>query len=423
MTLEGPVVSATINRLADEVVMLAAQGIVVGLSVTIESPIINLLATSTALSRDRASYLLLRKFTIHWMILLTGVTVLLAFTPLFDLVVVRLMSVPQEVAVWVKSGLRIMTFWSAAIAWRRFLQGIMIRYGQTRKVAWGTLVRLLSSGGTVVFLAFLSNWPGVIIGATALMIGVVAEALYATVAVRPILQKELAPGTPPAEGLALTYRELTRFHLPLAGTSFLILLVQPLVAFGLARSPRPTISLAAWPLIFQFMLLARAGAFALPEVVIALNENKLTFRPIRRFSLTLMVANTFVVVLIVLTPLIDVYLFIIQDASPAVGLLARSGLVMFIPLPALAVLISWLRGLLINKRNTRSITAGMVANLLVTAVVLFVGIQQQRSGIIVAAIALVVAAMVELLYLWWRAGDVFELRLSILDLRNRVAPG
>jgi progressive ankylosis protein len=81
MTAEGPIISAAINRLPNQVIMLAAQGIVISLSVTIESPIINLLATSTALVKDRASYLLVRRFTIHWMIGLTLVTVLVAFTP------------------------------------------------------------------------------------------------------------------------------------------------------------------------------------------------------------------------------------------------------------------------------------------------------------------------------------------------------
>ena len=56
MTAEGPTVSAAINRLPDEIIMLAAQGIVVSLAVTIESPIINLLSTATALVRDRDSY-------------------------------------------------------------------------------------------------------------------------------------------------------------------------------------------------------------------------------------------------------------------------------------------------------------------------------------------------------------------------------
>src|SRR5690554_5974944 len=105
MTAEGPTVSAAINRLPDEIIMLAAQGIVVSLAVTIESPIINLLSTATALVRDRDSYLLVRKFTIHWALGLTVLAAAIAFTPLFDLVVRRWMGTPPEIAHWVKPGM------------------------------------------------------------------------------------------------------------------------------------------------------------------------------------------------------------------------------------------------------------------------------------------------------------------------------
>ena len=185
MTAEGPIVSAAINRLPNEVIMLAAQGIVVSLSVTIESPIINMLATATALVRDRQSYEMMRRFTVHWMIGLTAVSIAVAFTPLFDLIVVRLLSTPDAVAVWVRPGMQIMTLWSAAIAWRRFLQGVMIHFNQTRLVAWGTAVRLVTSGGVVIGLSLWGAWAGVINGTLALMAGVTAEAIYATLAIRP----------------------------------------------------------------------------------------------------------------------------------------------------------------------------------------------------------------------------------------------
>ncbi|MBP7590772.1 MAG: hypothetical protein KBA85_04140, partial [Chloroflexi bacterium] len=186
MTAEGPIISASINRLPNEVIMLAAFGIVNSLSVTIESPIINLLATSTALVKDRPSYLLVRRFTIQWALALTAVAAIVAFTPVFDWIVTGLLDTPPEVAQWVRPGMQIMTLWSAAIAWRRFLQGVMIHFGETRKVAWGTAVRLLASGGTAVSLTLFSGWPGVIIAGTSLMAGVTAEALYATLAVRPL---------------------------------------------------------------------------------------------------------------------------------------------------------------------------------------------------------------------------------------------
>ena len=396
--------------------MLAAQGIVVSLSVTIESPIINLLATSTALVKDRASYLLVRRFTVHWMILLTAVTVLIAFTPAFDLVVVRWLGTPEPVAVWVRPGMQIMTLWSAAIAWRRFLQGVLIHFNQPRKMAWGTAVRLLTSGGTVIGLAIWTNWPGVVNGTTGLMAGVVAEAIYATLAVRPLLQNELSENATPSEEM-LTYADLFWFHLPLAGTAVMVLLVQPLITFSLARLDRPTQSLAAWPVIFQIMLMARAAALALPEAVIALTKSPTSFRPIRRFSLTLAAVVAIGVTLFTLTPLARLYLFGVQDMTAEVGALAQDSLLYFLPFPALTVIGMWLRGVLINGRKTAAVNVAMVVNMVVTVAVLAVGLFNQWAGLPTAAVALTLAVFAEILYLSWRT------RSLMLTLSNREEHG
>lgn len=414
MSAEGPIISAAINRLPDEVLMLAAYGLVLSLSITIESPIMNLLATATALAKDRRAFLLIRKFTLHWLILLTAITFLLSYTSLFDVVVIGWMGAPIKVAEWVRPGMRIMLLWSAAIGWRRFIQGVLIRFNQTRKVAWGTVVRLLASGGTMIGLAVWSGWPGVVIGAVALMAGVIVEAVYATVVVQPILKNELGPNSLPAPGKPLTYHDLVWFHLPLAGTSLLLLLVQPMVSLSLARLDNPTLSLAAWPLVFQVSLIARAGANALPEVVIALTKGQETLKPLRQFALSLIAVTTGLTALFIYTPLINLYLFQVQDAAAAIGEMARSGLY-FIPLlPAFATLISWLRGLLINTRATRIVTVSMATNLLVTAAILFIGVQGRFPGILTAVIALNGAALMEFLILQWAA------RRSLREIGQRV---
>jgi hypothetical protein len=421
MTAEGPVISAAINRLPDEVIMLAAMGIVTSLSVTIESPIINLLATSTANVKDRASYLLVRRFTIHWAAAVTVIAALVAFTPLFDLIVLNALDVPPEIARWVRPGMQIMLFWSAAIAWRRFLQGIMINYNATRQVAWGTVVRLVASGGVVATLALWGRWPGVIIGSLSLMAGVIAEALYATIAARPILRREFSAdsplvanrpvGLPPT--IPLTYRELTLFHLPLAGTSLLILLAQPLVTSSLARLDNPIASLAAWPVVFQIMLLARAAAMALPEVIIALSNRPATFIPLRRFSFNLAAVVTLLTALLLFSPLASFYVFAIQDMTPEIGALALSSLGLFLFFPGLATIISWLRGLLINGRSTKTINAGMAINLATTAFILLLGINRHWPGLQTAAIALNLAAAAEILYLGLRTQHILPIHVPL----------
>lgn len=421
MSAEGPTISAAINRLPNEIVMLAAQGIVISLAVTIESPIINLLSTSTALVRDRASYLLVRKFTIHWAVVLTAISFLIAFTPVFDLVVVSWLDAPAEVARWVRPGLQIMPLWSAAIAWRRFLQGVLIRFNHTKQVAWGTGVRLISSGGTVIGLAMWSSFPGVVSGALALMAGVISEALVATIAVRPLLKNELSVDRPPSRGKVLTYRALFWFHLPLAGTSVMTLLAQPLVNFSLARLSHPTESLAAWPVLFQMMLMARAAAFALPEVVIALSDEPENFQPIRRFTAYLTAAVTASSLLFIFSPAARFYIYNVQDMAPQVGVLAQQALALFLLFPAMAAVTSWLRGLLINRENTKEVNIGMGINMGLTAAALAYGLLHQLPGLPTAAVALNLGALVEMVYLGWRAQQSLGDGVHLIEFRKPAA--
>jgi hypothetical protein len=418
MTAEGPFITAVINRLPEEVIMLAAQGIVYSLAVLIESPIINLLATSTALVKDRPSYLILRRFTIQWMVGLTLISVLVAFTPLFDLIVVQILQTPPEIARWVRPGMQIMTLWSAAIAWRRFLQGVLIHYDHTRRIAWGTIVRLIASGGSALVLGLWSGWPGIIIGTSALMAGVIAEALYATLAVRSILRDDLAPDSPVEETDILSYRGLFWFHLPLAATSILSLLAQPMVTSSLARLNNPTLSLAAWPVMFQLTLLMRAAAFAWPEVVIALSKGKETFPPLRKFSVNMSAVLTLLMLLFAFTPMAAYYIYVIQDMTAPVGALVQATLPLFLFFPLLAVFTSFLRGLLINKRVTKWVNTGMALNLVITAVILIGGVALSLPGLPTAAAALNLAALAEVIYLAWRTAHVLAPEIRLFSMRD-----
>ena len=93
-----------------------------------------------------------------------------------------------------------MIVWSAAIGWRRFLQGILIRFGQTRKIAWGTAVRLVATGSSALSLALWSGWPGVMIGATSVMTGVISESLFITLVTRPVIKKGTGTRLPDCTG-------------------------------------------------------------------------------------------------------------------------------------------------------------------------------------------------------------------------------
>jgi len=97
MSAELPMVSAVVARLAQPEINLAAYGgVVYPLALIVESPIIMLLAASTALSKDWASYRKLRRFMMVAGAALTALHLLVALTPLYYVVVRGLIGAPAE---------------------------------------------------------------------------------------------------------------------------------------------------------------------------------------------------------------------------------------------------------------------------------------------------------------------------------------
>lgn len=406
MLSEGPLLSALVNRLPDEVTMLAAFGIALALAVTVESPVINLLSTSTALVRDKQSFRMMRRFVWHWMVGLTLVAIAVAFTPLFDFLVVDALRTPPPIARWVQVGLQILTPWTAAIAWRRFLQGVLIRHGYTKVMARGTAIRLVLTLGTGVGLAASARVSGVAVAAGALLVGVTVEAIYAHWAARPVLQslpERLDDDRPP-----LTYRSLAAFHLPLAGTSVLALAAQPIITWALARLAFPEFNLAAWPLVFQTGLAIRAPALAMPEVIIALADRDGALDVLRRFIFWLGIVFSVLMALFVLTPAVDSYLIGLQDAAPEVASRARTGLLLFLPLPALALWIAWLRGRLIHQHRTRVVNEAMALLLVTLTILLVTAVRLDLQGMIAAAAALQGSIFLQGVYLAVRGRPVAD---------------
>jgi len=96
--------------------------------------------------------------------------VLVPLTPLYALVVFGLLRPPPEVVEPARLGLRIMTPWTMAIAYRRYQQGVLIRFGRSRAVSLGTAVRLVTIALTLAVGAALSSalgLPAVVVGASA----------------------------------------------------------------------------------------------------------------------------------------------------------------------------------------------------------------------------------------------------------------
>ncbi len=400
MTTEMPIVNAIVARMAEAKIQLAAFGIAFSLALAVESPIISQLTAANALARDRASFRLLRRSMLGLSALLTTAMLLLSLIPLFDLVVLRFIAAPAEIAVRVRPVLGALTLWPAAIAYRRFHQGVMIRYGYTRQVSYGTAMRLLTSAGIAIAGLVWGRLDGATVGGLALGAGVIAEAVFIHYLSRPAVRK-VEMIDPSADDPPLTLRALLRFYSPLALTSIIMLSTAPLINFGLARSSDPVETLAAWPVVNGQLLIVRSFGFSLQEVIVALLDGPAAMKALRRFAITLAGASLALLLTIAFTPLALWWQQQVAGLSEELTALAVPALQLAALLPVLAVIQSWLRGIVVTGKATGAIAQATVINLGVLMTVLLLGAKGGwLPGTSLAAVALTASQLVESVWLW-----------------------
>jgi len=403
MSAELPLVSAIIARLADPKIHLAAYGgVVFPLSMIVEAPIIMLLSASTALSKDLKSYQLLRRFMLWSGAILTGIHLLVALTPLYGFVVGSLIHAPEEIRGPARIGLIIMTPWTFSIAYRRLHQGVLIRFGHSHSVGIGTAVRLVGNALVLGIGFAMHTIPGIVVGACGVAFGVVTEAIYIGIAVRPLLGRPLHDA-PPLEH-PLTLREFLHFYIPLAMTPLLMLISGPIGSAGVSRMPRALDSLATWPVISGLTFAFRSIGIAMNEVVVAMLDRPGAVAALRRFAVMLGVATTTLLILIAVTPLAGLYFERVSALAPPLAELARHGILLVLVMPAQAVLQSWFQGQVLHGRRTRWITEAVVIYLAVNAIVLGIGISNGRiTGIYVSLAALVLGSLTQVAWLGFRS--------------------
>jgi hypothetical protein len=415
MSAELPALSAVVARLADPEINLAAYGgIVFPLALIIESPIIMLLAASTALSKDWDSFARVRRFMMSASAILTTLHVLVAFTPLYDVIARQLLDAPAEIIEPGRLGLRIMLPWTWSIAYRRFHQGVLIRFGHSVTVGRGTLVRL-SANGIVLTIGFLiGSLPGIVVATCAVSTGVISEALYVAIAVRPVLRGALRQA--PLVDPPLTWNAFFAFYIPLVMTSLISLLASPVNSAALGRMPRSLDSLAAWPALSGLVFMLRSLGISYNEVVVSILDKPYSSGSLRRFAVWLIVLTTAGVVLITATPLSTLWFGYISALKPNLTDLAKAGLWLTLPLPAMSVLQSWFQGAILYSKRTRGLTESMGVYLSINVGILLAGVAWGKTtGFYVGWLALMAATLAQTAWLWLRSREAIQ-QVTLRDL-------
>lgn len=448
MALEGPFLAAVIARLPDPTFNLAAYGVAFAFAILIESPVIMLMSASTALVSGAESYRRMRNFTWVLNVLCTLLLLVVLIPPVYQGLTHDLLGLPDDVSDLVRGSLWILLPWPAAIGYRRFLHGILIRSGRTRLVAIGTIARLAGMATTALTLA-PTDLPGAWVGAAALSGGVVVEAAMTGLLAIPYVRRvnahrslarrrnvedrpTMSRGAPAAadsrsvaapsltgigsdqrkvgiseekaasqeveepagteETGAPTYGFIARFYYPLALTSLIGLAAQPLLTFFMGRSPEPVVSLALFPVVHALNFFFSALGLSYQEAAIALLGEKCEhWVPVTRFAVGLGIAASAGLALIAFTPLARLWFEGVSGLTPELAQYAIPPTRVIFPLPALGVAIAVQRAILVQRRTTRPITLATAIEVLGIALVFpLFGWGFGLMGVLAAMIAMVV---------------------------------
>ncbi len=388
MACENPFLAAIIARLAEPKYNLAAFGVAFSFALIVEAPIIMLMTASTALVKDKDGFVKLYRFSFVLNMAITFIMIIVLLPPVFYRLTVKLMELPTNVARLTHTSLLLLLPWPAAIGFRRFYQGILIGSNLTRRVAYGTAVRLITMTGAALIFYSLKI-KGAFVACAALSTGVVFEAAASRIMAHSTIKSLLKIKAPPKNVKPLTYRFITKFYYPLSIMSILSLGVHPIVTFFMGKSRFPIESLAILPVVNSLCFVFRSFGLSFQEVGIALlGEKNKNYIPIRNFALLLGTAVVGGLALIAFTPLAGAWFVEVSGLKAELARFAYLPTQILVLLPGLSVWISFQRSLLVNTRNTAPISRATAIEVILITLFLFIAIKYLH---IIGAVAAVLA--------------------------------
>ena len=405
MSLEGPFIAAIIARLVDPKFNLAAYGVAFSFALIVEAPVIMMMTASTSLVKDYQSLQKLRQYT--WMLngVITIAMLILIIPKIFFFITIDLIGLPENVAKLTHVATIILLPWPGAIGFRRFYQGVLIRNHATRRVAFGTGIRLISMASTALGLFVFTKLPGVYIGTAALSAGVTVEAISTRIMVGKILGRiKAAPDIRAEKEVPLTFKFINKFYYPLALTSMLTLGVHPLITFFIGKSHMALESLAVLPVVSSFVFLFRGIGLSFQEAAITmLGSNKANDRVIYKFATALGATLAAALIITAITPLAQLWFSKVSGLSVELTGLALTPLLIMGLFPASTVLISMQRAILVKAGKTSLITNATIIEVLTIISVLYIGIIHLSAiGVVAAASAFLSGRLAANTYLYFK---------------------
>ena len=421
LSFEAIVGTAAVSRMPDKTLQLAAfASVVYPVTCFLESPIYGLLSTANTLCVDRAS---LRKALLYSVVIsgfCSFLQLLFVLPPIYRFMMEDVLKAPAEVIEASYLPMWLMLPTSILVGLRRFYQGVLVRLNGAKKVGRGSALRIGSMAVFLLFCVKFNLFSGAVAGTLGCVVGVIVETLYAYLcARRPI--REMLPEHDAAYP-DLTPLSFARFYTPLAFTSMLTLLIQPIIVAGINRSPDPLTSLVVWPIAWQICIALCSISSALPELYVgfktkALKEPGASLVSFEYFTRTLLAMAIVSCMIIAVTPLARIWFEDLFELSSDLSYLATITFVAGSGYPIFRVLTNYRIGEFLYRRETFPVTEAIAVFLVVLAAAIFFGMPLTEkfglSGATIGGCGVSLATAAQALWLWARGRVRPQLNTSV----------
>jgi hypothetical protein len=190
--------------------------------------------------------------------------------------------------------------------------------------------------------------------------------------------------------------------------------VQPFVTFFMGHGRYPLESLAVLPVVLALTFLFRCVGLSYQEASLALlSEGPAHYRPVRNYAAILGAASSAGLVSIAFTPLAVVWFQHVSGLSSELTRFASLPIRILSLIPALTVLLSFQRAILVDARRTRFITVATVIEVAVIILGLWLAIDlADMVGALAAAVAMVAGRLAGNVFLHFPCRAVVRERFS-----------
>lgn len=192
-----PIIAASMTRLPDPVLSLAAFPVAYGVFNLVYSPLYVLPQVVIALVKDSASHLVVARFirnacVVGWLLLLVA-----SLTPAVETYLAWVLGVPEHVREVALPAVRIMSLYLLIAGWQAQYQGVLVAARQTAWTQLATTANVLALAATLGVGVLVGSLSGIAVGSLAYVIGFAAEALTLRRRAMRVVEQLPTPVPPP----------------------------------------------------------------------------------------------------------------------------------------------------------------------------------------------------------------------------------